>query len=374
MNDAEWSTVKNMKILLVDDDYLALEGLQQMLHWKEFDGELIGCATNGTEAISIIKKSCPDVVISDIKMPGMDGLELTKYLYENYRGIRMILISGHGEFDYAQRALQYQVVDYILKPITRKKITDLEKRLAGIKRELDPQKDNYWYMYDETLREQVLAALRKGDMAFLGELMISEKVMESLSIDRHDALGLQLLNYLFIYQEEIGKDKPSLSALKQQAMEEYWQLSSPYARIAYLSKRYYDLMEYAENCKNQYIDPIVAYSVQMIQEHFSDPYFNISSIAEAVHLSLPYLSTIFKQATGQNISNYLARQRLNEAKTLLRDVSIPIKDVSKRSGYEDPRYFAKIFKKRTGMTPSEFRNLYSSGHQDVSMFSGGNQP
>lgn len=362
-----------MKILLVDDDYLALEGLQQMLHWKDFNGELIGCATNGTEAISIIKKNCPDVVISDIKMPEMDGLDLTRYLYENYRGIRMILISGHGEFDYAQRALQYQVVDYILKPITRKKITGLEERLVAISRELNPKKDSYWYMYDESLREQVLTALRKGDMDFLGELMISEKVFASLSNDSHDALGLQLLNYLFIYQEEIGKDKPSLLALKQQAMEEYWQLSSPFARIAYLSTHYYDLMVYAESCKNQYVDPIVAYCVQMIQERFSDPYFNVSSLADAVHLSLPYLSTIFKQATGQNISSYLSQQRLNEAKTLLRDVSIPIKDVCRRSGYEDPRYFAKIFKKRTGLTPSEFRNLYSTGHKDVSGLSRGVQ-
>ena len=70
--------------------------------------------------------------------------------------------------------------------------------------------------------------------------------------------------------------------------------------------------------------------------------------------------SVFKQAMGQTISSYLSQQRLLHAQELLQDISIPIKDVCARSGYEDPHYFARSFKKQTGMTPSEYRNLYSS--------------
>ena len=98
----------------------------------------------------------------------------------------------------------------------------------------------------------------------------------------------------------------------------------------------------------------------MIQEHYTDASFNISQLADQANLSLSYLSTVFKQAMGQTISSYLSSQRLLKSQELLRDISIPVKDVCARSGYEDPHYFARSFKKQTGMTPSEYRNLHNS--------------
>lgn len=346
-----------MKIILVDDDRMALDGISRMLHWDRFGGQLMGCATSGDEAVALLEQHHPDVVISDIRMPGMDGLDLACYLYEHCPDTRMILISGHGEFEYAQRALQYQVTDYILKPITRAKLNSLEERLAAISAELTADVPP-WYACDEALRTRVSEALHKGDMAAMGELLISNDVFRSLS-DRRDVLGIQLLNYLFLYQEELGKDRASLDAMRQKAMEEYWKLTTQQERLSYLATQYYDLMEYAENRKGEYANPIVAYCLQAIQDNYSDSNFNISNLADTLHLSLSYLSTVFKNATGQNISSFLSAKRLEQARALLRDVSIPIKDVCFSSGYDDPRYFAKFFKKHTGMTPSEFRNLYA---------------
>ena len=346
-----------MKIILVDDDRMALDGISRMLHWDHFDGRLVGCATSAAEAMELVEEHHPDVVISDIRMPGMDGLELARYLYEQYPDTRMILISGHGEFEYAQRALQYQVTDYILKPITRAKLNSLEDRLAAIHAELSADVPP-WYACDEVLRTRVTQALHKGDMAAMGELLISNDVFRSLS-DRRDVLGIQLLNYLFLYQEELGKDRASLDAMRQKAMVEYWKLTTQQERLAYLATQYYDLMEYAESRKGEYSNPIISYCLQAIQDNYSDSNFNISNLADTLHLSLSYLSTVFKNATSQNISSYLSAKRLQRAQELLRDASIPIKDVCFSSGYDDPRYFAKFFKKHTGMTPSEFRNLYA---------------
>lgn len=350
-----------MKIILVDDDPLALEGISRMLHWERFGGELAGCATSGSEAMQLLEQHRPEVVISDIRMPGMDGLDLARYISEHCPHTRMILISGHGEFEYAQRALQYQVTDYILKPITRAKLNSLEERLAAIQAELTADVPP-WYACDEALRTRVTEALRKGDMAAMGELLISEEVFRSLS-QRRDVLGIQLLNYLFSYQDELGKDRASLDALRQKTMSEYWQLNTQQERLCYLAARYYDLMEYAAERKGEYSSPIVAYCLQAIGENFADSNFNISNLADTMHLSLSYLSTVFKNATGQNISNYLSARRLERAQQLLRDASIPIRDVCFRSGYDDPRYFAKFFKKHTGMTPSEYRNLYAAHTQ-----------
>lgn len=152
-----------IKILLVDDDYLALEGLCQMLHWDDFNGELSGCATDGLDAVSMIEDNPPDVVVADIKMPRMNGIELSRYLYENHRGTRVILLSGHSEFEYAQKALQYRVTDYILKPVTRQKIKELETLLKKIDKELAAKKQIRRLTGSEVLKDRLLSLLRQGD-------------------------------------------------------------------------------------------------------------------------------------------------------------------------------------------------------------------
>lgn len=124
-----------MNILLIDDEKYAVEGLISMLDWKRFEGTLTGTASNGKDALELIELSPPDVIISDIKMPVMDGLELAKEIFSRNWEIKLILLSAHGEFTYAQKAIQYGVTDYILKPVTRQKLQDLEELLLRINQE-----------------------------------------------------------------------------------------------------------------------------------------------------------------------------------------------------------------------------------------------
>ena len=349
-----------IKVLLVDDDYPALEGLRQILRWETFNGELAGCATDGVQALSMIDKAPPDVVIADIKMPRMDGIELAGWLHEHYRNIRIILLSGHSEFEYAQKALQYRVTDYILKPITRHKIAELEKRLREISDELHAKREIRRLSGDDDLREHLLSLLRQGDADAIDSLMRSGVLVESLLHDSNGTLGAMLLDYLSAYRNEISRDKSRLSDLKRREMEVYWSLHTPWERIDHILACYQDVLTYSKSKKEEYVQPIVAHCIQMIQEHYTDASFNISQLADQANLSLSYLSTVFKQAMGQTISSYLSSQRLLKSQELLRDISIPVKDVCARSGYEDPHYFARSFKKQTGMTPSEYRNLHSS--------------
>ncbi len=349
-----------IKVLLVDDDYLALEGLCHMLQWDSFNGELSGCATDGAEAIDMVEADPPDVVIADIKMPRMNGIDLARYLYQNHRSIHIILLSGHSEFEYAQKALQYRVADYILKPVTRQKIKELEDRLKKISHELTAKNEIRRLTGSENLRDTLLTLLRRGANEEVNKLLLSDNLSKALLHDSAGTLGATLLNYLFAYQSEIIRNKSKLSGFKKEKMEEYWRLSSPGERMDYLLSLCQELMDYARSQRNEYEQPIVTRCIMTIQECFSDPEFNISQLADRTNLSLPYLSTVFKQVTGQTISSYLSQQRLLRAQELLQDISIPIKDVCTGCGYEDPHYFARSFKKQTGMTPSEYRNLYSS--------------
>lgn len=109
------------KVMLVDDEKIILDGISQMIDWTSLGTRLIGTASNGVEAYERIKELLPDIVVSDIRMPGMDGLELVAAVHRSHPGIRFVLLSGFGEFDYASRAMQYGVKHYLLKPTNEKK-------------------------------------------------------------------------------------------------------------------------------------------------------------------------------------------------------------------------------------------------------------
>jgi two-component system response regulator YesN len=104
-------------MLIVDDEKWVRQGLKQTIDWQSHDIELWGEAENGEEAFTWLSRSTPDIVITDIKMPGMDGLTLLDHIKENKLHTKVIIISGYGEFSYAQKAIKCGAYGYVLKPI-----------------------------------------------------------------------------------------------------------------------------------------------------------------------------------------------------------------------------------------------------------------
>lgn len=122
------------KVLLVDDEFLIREAVSAKIQWKELGFELAGLCENGRQAVAFIEEDPVDVVLTDICMPYLDGMELSKYLYENCPQTEIIIFSGYGEFEYAKQALQYHVSEYILKPVTARELT---KVLVSVREKLD---------------------------------------------------------------------------------------------------------------------------------------------------------------------------------------------------------------------------------------------
>lgn len=104
------------KILIVDDESLLKQGFIHMTNWLEHDFQVIGEASNGVAALEQIEKNTPDIVVTDIRMPVMDGIELTRIIKERYPDIQVIILSSYNDFDYVKETLKLGVLDYILKP------------------------------------------------------------------------------------------------------------------------------------------------------------------------------------------------------------------------------------------------------------------
>ena len=124
-------------VFIADDEHIVLEGIRKKIDWDGAGLSFAGEATDGEIAFSMISEIKPDILITDIKMPFMDGLELSRLLKKIQPWIRIIILSGHDEFEYAKAAISIGVEDYILKPFTH---DDLLKRLNKVAADLDKEK------------------------------------------------------------------------------------------------------------------------------------------------------------------------------------------------------------------------------------------
>lgn len=123
-------------LLIVDDETIICKGLSKIINWREYGFNITGYACNGREAIEKIKSSEINLVVTDIRMPVMDGLELSRQIREHDPGIRIIIISGYGDFQYAKRAIEYGVKAYLLKPVIP---DELQEQVIKIRHQLDEQ-------------------------------------------------------------------------------------------------------------------------------------------------------------------------------------------------------------------------------------------
>lgn len=113
-----------MKLLIADDERIIRETISSLIDWKALGVELTGLCSNGLEAYDMILDESPDIVMTDIKMPGMSGLELIKKIAETRLDTQFIILSGYGEFEYAKEAMKYGVKHYILKPCNENQISE----------------------------------------------------------------------------------------------------------------------------------------------------------------------------------------------------------------------------------------------------------
>ncbi|MFC7679377.1 response regulator [Paenibacillus sp. GCM10028914] len=142
------------KIIIVDDEPIVREGIRNRISWADHGFECVGVSENGQEALGMIAHFRPDVVMTDIYMPFMDGLELSRHVAEHYPGTKMIILTGYDDFEYAQQAVKLQVTDFILKPITS---AELREVLDKLKVQMDEERGHLEHL--NRLKQQLNESL-----------------------------------------------------------------------------------------------------------------------------------------------------------------------------------------------------------------------
>ena len=130
------------RVIVVDDEEEIREGIIRKIDWNALGYEVVGSAENGVEALELAEHLHPDVIMTDIKMSFMDGLQLCQHIAEKMPSVKMIIFSGFDDFEYAQRAIKLNVTEYLLKPVNAQELTQtLQKLKCQLDQELADQRD-----------------------------------------------------------------------------------------------------------------------------------------------------------------------------------------------------------------------------------------
>ena len=160
-----------INVLIVDDEYSIREGIKNNISWAEYGLRVCGTAASGFEALELVDKEMPEIIILDIRLSDMDGLEVLEVVKEKYPHIKVILISGHDDFEYAQKAIELDAFSYILKPIDDKKLL---AKIIDAKKIIEDQFNKI--KSDENLNKQL-----KKNIPILKDIFLNQIVTGKLT-------------------------------------------------------------------------------------------------------------------------------------------------------------------------------------------------
>lgn len=364
------------RILIADDEDFAREGLERIIS-KIPETKVAAVCKNGLEAREYLEENIADAVLSDIRMPNMDGLELAEWVSVNRKECKVILLSAYGEFSYAQKAVKFGVKDYLMKPIRaieirnvidqliQEKNREQEERVwvRDLKQELI-ELDIYHALVDN---ENPIAKERKKEIYFSRyQFQIKNK-----SENTTDLIMTGLTNVLRWYapqctpvMEKSGEeieyilisDKKNAFPEREELEEKILKLlkvemkinNTASTNIEALTEQKFKLVQ------DEMEDVIVLKAKEYIREHLKD---NLSreEVADYVHLDSSYFSKYFKKKSGVTFSDYLMENRMEKVQTLL-DKGWKVYDAALEAGFQNRNYFNTVFKKYAGMNPTKYKH------------------
>lgn len=306
------------RILIADDEPIERMVLAKKLNQMFADQITVIQAENGKDAVEAYTKENCRIAILDINMPGMNGLEAARLLRKEDRDCILIFLTAYSDFDYARQAIAVQALDYLLKPGSDTELETAMEEALRLVQEQDAQRQE---------RER-LAGL-SPEQEKLADLSQKQEKWTDSSPERQELTALD----------------PDGNSSADQNVQNYGQQNRD-----------------DEPVENVRLKVISAEIVTYIDEHYQTD-IALQDISGALGYSEAYFCKIFRQCFSQSFTGYLTEYRIRKAKELLTDIHVNIKDISTQVGIRDSNYFARVFKRNAGCTPSEYRNQVLSGRQ-----------
>lgn len=363
-------------VFIIDDEPWSREVVKALGEWEKLGMRVAGEAEDGTEGLRRIGEQLPDIVVTDMRMPGIDGADLLRALHERHPGTKLIVMSGYDDFVYTKGAIRSRAVEYLLKPISPE---DLNAALARCKEELDRESGPRSSIFASGEAMQRYAGYRErifGSLLALDKRRIADS-FDALSRGLADggigaveaggpsriAGDLLLMLERFLSEQETTLDElvrdvgggRAIAGLGAAAGAGVIRNGATPGEAALAVGELYSravdgLLALRQARGRLEMEDIMSY----IDAHFQDA-ISLETVAGQFLVSREHLSRAFKARTGENLSDYIVRKRMEKARSLIAEERLPIKHAAQLAGYEDIAYFYRVFKKHFGITPGDLR-------------------
>lgn len=330
-------------VVIVEDEPWIRRAMVKMVE-ELFDGMLVvaGEAENAEEGLRLIQEIWPTVLITDIRMPGKDGIWLVREIAERQLPIATIISTGHSEFSYAQQAIRYGVSDFLLKPVFKEELE------VSIRKALDHRRGS------AAMREHLQSMqrlLRRAEDTPVAELVKQQNLLIKAlwSNPEISEPERRIILQLFSghYEEKIRSFdtgyawQPMEAETQDQAINHFFKLAEKWAEAAYAAT-------------NGELRSSIHRACRYIEDHYGEE-LSLPHLAALANLSVSHFCLVFKRQTGLSYTQYLSNCRINRAKELLMDGEMKVYEIAEAVGFRSLPNFNRAFRQAEGCSPNACR-------------------
>ncbi|QHT62898.1 response regulator [Paenibacillus lycopersici] len=393
-------TTNLIKVLIADDESIVRKGLRSTVPWDKYGMEVVSDAPNGRKAWEAFLAHRPQVVITDIVMPEMNGIELSRRIKETAPDTKIILLSCHRDFEYAQQGIRLGASGYLLK--TAFEDEELEGMLAKFQSELAAASEppsakdgaidqgerlsTLLYAWLSGHHDKFIDELEKrtgaewsfgGEAVYLYLIKTSgcecswQELLSEAADDAQQPVAGAVIPYgdercyCIVPESGLNAMESLLVENKSRFAKLQWARRGPLASAEERLEAWMALHKEAEMEKVYNVsaadwpEPIWR-AVKLLHDNPAAEW-SVSDVAKQVGLSRSHFSILFKKAVGDSFVAFQYKRKLKLAYGLLRDTHLTMQEIAERTGLGDSKYFSKWFKRCTGETPSHYRAQQKDG-------------
>ena len=403
------------RVLLVDDEYYFREALKRTISWEACGCTICGEANNGLAGVEQARALKPDIVLADVNMPFLDGLEMIRRIQSELPDTLFAIVTGYSEFEYARQGMALGVMHYIVKPVDNDELTgtvrrmaeELEKRRA---RESEYASLRFWADKNAPVNRRAFLEMLlsghegiteqrfRGECAHLGlpirsggyavcclrvevgspvslsagewEEKVRPMLRDEAGVHSHVLLcNDRGLHILFYDMAEEQWDRTGMSALMQK-LQIRCMRDMVCTVVAGVGSWCPDFTGIPASCAEAEgsmamiaTSELVRQMLNYIHVHYADPDLTLQKIADALYANYSYLSAQCAREIGMSASQYLTRFRMTRAAGDLRSGRDNMVQIACGVGYTDVKYFYRSFKKVFDLTPYQYVEALRKGRQ-----------
>lgn len=360
-------------VVIIDDEPWTREVVKHLGCWKELGLSIVGEASDGDLGLEMVRELRPDLILTDVRMPYLNGIDLVRTLRAEHNEAQVIFFSGYDDSSYIRSALRLGAADYLLKPIKPnelnerlEKCVEARKRWAAEKSESNTNIakapgfiDAAWAKPFYLLCGELQLVLQSGETTAVEKKLAEIRIL----ITQHEGDEPPASSLIQVYYAMMGTLQRFISDSGYSVDEVFGKNDTAFvfgreSTCASLFRFTRELLVIAVERVSDLTRNSTKLNLEAVREFVKESYtrgITLEETASHFYVTKEYLSKVFKMKFGEGFTEYVTKLRMERALRLMSEYEIAIKDIGPAVGYFDTAHFYRVFKKHFGFTPGQMR-------------------